>query len=315
MSPMVCIECGRTYQNGEKFCARDDTPLVEVVLCDVCGATKRPGERTCTRCAEIELGKLARQRKATLLKIIGAVAAVTLLIGGFVGYRMTRPHRSDATRASNAVARSDDSARQVDVETGLPPGEGPEASVEPAEAPAPAAEDPPAEVPATEDPVAEVPAREDPADQIVVPGREGQAEQKPASAPEASPARPFFPLYVGERPGPSEEELSNRERFEAQPEPRPRARRAVTRKASIKARASASETRRKPVRTASAGWMRDGALESELAGRGVFGVKVLRKDRALRLSGTVNDDMQLRSLYEYVNQKGFGEVQYGVEVR
>ncbi|MDP3939478.1 MAG: hypothetical protein Q8R92_15265 [Deltaproteobacteria bacterium] len=62
-------------------------------------------------------------------------------------------------------------------------------------------------------------------------------------------------------------------------------------------------------------WTRDRALESELTGRGVSGVRILRRGRSIRLRGTVPDDGQIRSLYQFMNDKGFGEVDYGVEVR
>lgn len=70
-----------------------------------------------------------------------------------------------------------------------------------------------------------------------------------------------------------------------------------------------------PKRRVTTAWARDRALESELAGRGVTGVKILRKDRSLRLRGTVQNDYQLRTLYRFVYERGFGEVDYGVEVR
>ena len=62
-------------------------------------------------------------------------------------------------------------------------------------------------------------------------------------------------------------------------------------------------------------WARDRALESELAGRGVTGVMILRKGRSIRLRGTVGSDKALRTVYQLMNDKGFGEVDYGVEVR
>jgi hypothetical protein len=62
-------------------------------------------------------------------------------------------------------------------------------------------------------------------------------------------------------------------------------------------------------------WGRDRALESELAGRGVTGVRILRKGRSIRLRGSVVGDLQLRTLYQFMNDKGFGEVDYQVEVR
>ncbi len=62
-------------------------------------------------------------------------------------------------------------------------------------------------------------------------------------------------------------------------------------------------------------WTRDRALESELTGRGVSGVRILRRGRSIRLRGTVPDDGQIRTLYQFMNDKGFGEVDYGVEVR
>jgi hypothetical protein len=66
-----------------------------------------------------------------------------------------------------------------------------------------------------------------------------------------------------------------------------------------------------PART----WGRDRALESEVAGRGVTGVRIYRKGRSIRLRGTVASDRQLRTLYQFVNDKGFGEVDYQVEIR
>ena len=64
-----------------------------------------------------------------------------------------------------------------------------------------------------------------------------------------------------------------------------------------------------------AGWARDRELESELAGRGVTGVQILRKGRSIRLRGTVGSDKALRSVYQFMNDKEFGEVEYHVEVR
>ena len=64
-----------------------------------------------------------------------------------------------------------------------------------------------------------------------------------------------------------------------------------------------------------ADWPRDRALEAELARRGVRGVTIRRQGRSLRLRGTVRDDRALRTLYQFIRQKGFGEVDYGVEVR
>ena len=62
-------------------------------------------------------------------------------------------------------------------------------------------------------------------------------------------------------------------------------------------------------------WPRDRALEAQLARRGVTGVTIQRKGRSLRLRGTARDDAAIRSLYQFVREKGFGEVDYGVEVR
>ncbi len=62
-------------------------------------------------------------------------------------------------------------------------------------------------------------------------------------------------------------------------------------------------------------WGRDQALESELAGQGVTGVRILRRGRSIRLRGSVASDLQLRTLYQFMNDKGFGEVDYEVEVR
>ena len=62
-------------------------------------------------------------------------------------------------------------------------------------------------------------------------------------------------------------------------------------------------------------WARDRALEAELAGRGVTGVTILRKGRSIRLRGTVGSDKALRTVYQLMYDKGFGEVDYGVEVR
>lgn len=67
--------------------------------------------------------------------------------------------------------------------------------------------------------------------------------------------------------------------------------------------------------TAPPDWTRDRALEAELALRDVRGVTILRKGRSLRLRGTVGDDPTLRRVYEFIREKGFGEVDYGVEVR
>lgn len=75
-----------------------------------------------------------------------------------------------------------------------------------------------------------------------------------------------------------------------------------------------TETAKPPVPPRSA-WARDRALESELAGRGVTGVRILRHGRSIRLRGTVGSDKALRTVYQLMNDKGFGEVDYGVEVR
>ena len=61
-------------------------------------------------------------------------------------------------------------------------------------------------------------------------------------------------------------------------------------------------------------WPRDRALEAQLARRGIRGVTILRRGRSLKLRGRVRDDAALRSLYRFVAGKGFGEVDYGVEV-
>ena len=76
--------------------------------------------------------------------------------------------------------------------------------------------------------------------------------------------------------------------------------------------AAADEAPPTPLRSA---WARDRALESELAGRGVAGVTILRRGRSIRLRGTVGSDQALRTVYQFMNDKGFGEVDYGVEVR
>ena len=62
-------------------------------------------------------------------------------------------------------------------------------------------------------------------------------------------------------------------------------------------------------------WVRDRALEAELAFRGVRGVTVLSRRRSLRLLGTVRDDKMLRKVYQFMKDKGFGEVDYDLEVR
>jgi hypothetical protein len=79
-------------------------------------------------------------------------------------------------------------------------------------------------------------------------------------------------------------------------------------------RAPAAETTQNLASNPS-GWVRDRALESELAGRGVAGVQIFRNGRSLKLRGFVANDFMLRTLYQFVNDKGFGEVDYGVEVR
>ncbi|MFQ5457795.1 MAG: hypothetical protein ACE5FC_05010 [Myxococcota bacterium] len=62
-------------------------------------------------------------------------------------------------------------------------------------------------------------------------------------------------------------------------------------------------------------WDRDRTLEAELLGRGVSSVKIYRKGRSIRLRGSVPGDLQLRTVYQFINDKGFGEVDYGVEVK
>jgi hypothetical protein len=47
----------------------------------------------------------------------------------------------------------------------------------------------------------------------------------------------------------------------------------------------------------------------------VTGVTITRKGRSIRLRGTVGSDKALRTVYQFMNDKGFGEVSYGVEVR
>ncbi len=62
-------------------------------------------------------------------------------------------------------------------------------------------------------------------------------------------------------------------------------------------------------------WERDADLEGELARLGMAEVRVMRRGRALRLSGSVPNDGALRTLYGLIYQKGYGEVSYEVEVR
>ncbi len=87
------------------------------------------------------------------------------------------------------------------------------------------------------------------------------------------------------------------------------------RKPAPPAAASGPEKPPPPPVLTPADWPRDRVLEAELARRGVRGVTIQRQGRSLRLRGTVRNDRALRTLYEFIRQKGFGEVDYGVEVR
>jgi hypothetical protein len=63
------------------------------------------------------------------------------------------------------------------------------------------------------------------------------------------------------------------------------------------------------------GWSRDGRMEQELALKGMTHVRVYRNNRSLRLRGSVSSDAQIRMLYAFIQERGFGEVDYGVEIR
>jgi hypothetical protein len=99
------------------------------------------------------------------------------------------------------------------------------------------------------------------------------------------------------------------------PPPEPAAAASAPGKPSPPAAASGAPEPAPPAALTPADWPRDSALEAQLARRGVRGVTIQRQGRSLRLRGTVRNDRALRTLYQFIRQKGFGEVDYGVEVR
>jgi hypothetical protein len=135
-----------------------------------------------------------------------------------------------------------------------------------------------------------------------------QPEQPASSTPAAAP--------IKEKGAPPAEIPSRAEQTAPPPEsaPAPGTTKALPPEASPASRvpAAAAAPNLPP---SPSGWVRDRELESELVGRGVTGVQIFRNGRSLKLRGSVANDFELRTLYQFVNDKGFGEVDYGVEVR
>lgn len=164
----------------------------------------------------------------------------------------------------------------------------------PAVAPPPTATLPPAQAPVAAPSAAPPPT-------LAQPTMQAPVTAPPTTAPVEPPAASPPPAFPSPQPGSGAPTATSPPREAAPSEEAP-------------TESAPAEVEEPPAPSRSA-WARDRALESELAGRGVTGVTILRNGRSIRLRGTVGNDGALRTLYQFMNDKGFGEVSYGVEVR
>jgi hypothetical protein len=271
MAQTTCLQCGSNYEEGEKFCPRDDTPLTRLVECRKCLRPIRPDAPFCAHCRGAKVSVSGSTRGRFFVILAGAALLVILAFAGLrFGPKALRAARHGAGSILAAMP-SLPTARPASLASKAPAGtsgllegthrpgiaeydfqihqslllgdalRGAAASVNGGPVPRPA-----------------------------VPGR---------AAPRAQPSRTFLVTPV--------------------PPMRP-----VVRHAALHV-----------PRTETGAWQRDGELEGRLVGLGMPDVQVMRKDRSLRLSGSVASDGELRTLYGLVYNLGYGEVSYEVEVR
>jgi hypothetical protein len=271
MAQTTCIQCGSIYEEGQKFCPKDDTPLTRLVQCRKCHGPLRPDAPYCAHCRGAKASAQGPDRRKLLVALGGAAF---LALVAFTALRLG----PDILRAAKHGAGS------ILAATSWRPGDGPVTR----------AENAPARAPATLE-GAHRPSIAGYDFRIHRPGLLGDAPGGTASTVNGGPIAP--PRSPGRE--------ASRESHSRKPAPSPnRAAHPVLRRTALHVPAPVAEA-----------WRRDGEIEGRLAGLGMPGVRVMRKDRSLRLSGTVASDGDLRTLYRLIHDLGYGEVGYDVEVR
>ena len=250
MARTTCIQCESIYDEGEKFCPKDDTPLIPLVECGKCRRPLSPSAPFCAHCRGVKGSAARTVRGGRLPAALGAAALAVLALAGL-------RHGSELAREVHAWIASSPAAA---------PNEG-------AGSPASAGYDFTLNQPSLL------------GDTLVRGGASLGAA--PLARPVARDRVATRPLHAGRSPVP---------RAAA-------ARPSVRRVALHVPRAQASP------------WTRDDALEGELARLGMPEVRVQRNGRSLRLTGSVASDGGLRNLYGFIYHRGYGEVNYEVEVR